>query len=168
MPVGAPSFAEGLRWGAEVFHALKIVLDPGATTTVGDEGGYGPSLPSNEYAIDAVLEGIVKAGYEPGSDLVIALDPASTEFFDAASGTYVLPGDDRTLTGHDMVEFWEDWTARYPIASIEDGLAEDDWRIGLTCDRGLAIRAACRRRSLRHESRPAGAGHREGGGTRFW
>ncbi len=128
MPVGAPSFAEGLRWGAEVFHALKNVLKArGAATTVGDEGGYGPSLPSNENAIDAVLEGIVKAGYEPGRDLVIALDPAATEFFDAATGNYVLKGDDRTLSGHEMVEFWEDWTARFPIASIEDGLAEDDW-----------------------------------------
>jgi enolase len=128
MPVGAPSFAQGLRWGAEVFHALKSVLKTrGAATTVGDEGGYGPSLPSNENAIDAVLEAIVKAGYEPGRDLVIALDPAATEFFDAATGNYVLNGEDRTLSGHEMVKFWEDWTARFPIASIEDGLAEDDW-----------------------------------------
>jgi enolase len=128
MPVGAPSFAEGLRWGAEVFHALKNVLKAqGAATTVGDEGGYGPSLPSNESAIDAVLEAIAKAGYEPGRDLVIALDPAATEFFDAATGNYVLKGDDRTLTGPEMVAFWEDWTARFPIASVEDGLAEDDW-----------------------------------------
>jgi enolase len=128
MPVGAPSFTEGLRWGAEVFHALKSVLKAqGAATTVGDEGGYGPSLPSNESAIDAVLEAIAKAGYEPGRDLVIALDPAATEFFDAATGHYVLKGDDRTLTGAEMVEFWEDWAARFPIASVEDGLAEDDW-----------------------------------------
>jgi enolase len=128
MPIGAPSFAEGLRWGAEVFHALKNVLKArGAATTVGDEGGYGPSLPSNENAIDSVLEAIAKAGYEPGRDLVIALDPAATEFFDAATGSYVLNGDDRTLSGHEMVKFWEDWTARFPIASIEDGLAEDDW-----------------------------------------
>jgi enolase len=128
MPIGAPSFAEGLRWGAEVFHALKNVLKArGAATTVGDEGGYGPSLPSNESAIDAVLEAIAKAGYEPGRDLVIALDPAATEFFDAANGSYVLNGEDRTLSGHEMVKFWEDWTARFPIASIEDGLAEDDW-----------------------------------------
>jgi enolase len=128
MPVGAPSFAEGLRWGAEVFHALKTVLKTrGAATTVGDEGGYGPSLPSNENAIDAVLEAIVKAGYEPGRDLVIALDPAATEFFDAATGNYVLNGDDRTLSGQEMVKFWQDWITRFPIASIEDGLAEDDW-----------------------------------------
>ena len=128
MPIGAPSFAEGLRWGAEVFHALKNVLKArGAATTVGDEGGYGPSLPSNESALDAVLEGIIKAGYEPGHDLVIALDPAATEFFDAATGSYILKGEERKLTGQEMVEFWANWTARFPIASIEDGLAEDDW-----------------------------------------
>jgi len=128
MPIGAPSFAEGLRWGAEVFHALKNVLKAqGAATTVGDEGGYGPSLPSNESAIDAVLEAIAKAGYEPGRDLVIALDPAATEFFDATTGSYILKGDDRTLTGPEMVQFWKDWTTRFPIASVEDGLAEDDW-----------------------------------------
>jgi enolase len=128
MPVGAPSFAEGLRWGTEVFHALKGVLRVrGAATTVGDEGGYGPSLSSNETAIDAVLEGMVKAGYEPGRDLVIALDPAATEFFDASDGRYVLRGEEITLTGEEMVEFWSGWTASYPIVSIEDGLAEDDW-----------------------------------------
>lgn len=126
MPVGAPSFAEGLRWGTEVFHALKGVLTAlGAATTVGDEGGYGPSLPSNEAALDAVLEAIRKAGYEPGRDIVIALDPAATEFFD--HGKYVLKGEGRTLSGLEMVAFWADWTERYPIASIEDGLAEDDW-----------------------------------------
>jgi enolase len=126
MPVGAPSFAEGLRWGTEVFHALKGVLkEQGAATTVGDEGGYGPSLPSNEAALEAVLEGIRRAGYEPGRDLVIALDPAATEFF--SNGDYVLKGEGRTLTGAEMVGFWADWTERYPIASIEDGLAEDDW-----------------------------------------
>ena len=129
MPVGAPSFAEGLRWGAEVFHALKGVLKArGAATTVGDEGGYGPSLPSNEAALEAVLEGITKAGYEPGRDLMIALDPAATEFFDEATGNYILLGEGRTLTGAEMIEFWEDWAARFPIASIEDGLAEDDWQ----------------------------------------
>jgi enolase len=126
MPVGAPSFAEGLRWGTEVFHALKGVLKAkGAATTVGDEGGYGPSLPSNEAALDAVLEAITKAGYEPGRDLVIALDPAATEFFE--DGKYVLKGEGRTLSGEEMVAFWADWSERYPIASIEDGLAEDDW-----------------------------------------
>ena len=126
MPVGAPSFAEGLRWGAEVFHALKGVLKAqGAATTVGDEGGYGPSLSSNEAALEAVLEGIAKAGYEPGRDLVIALDPASTEFYQG--GSYVLNGEGRTLSGDEMVAFWTDWVERFLIASIEDGLAEDDW-----------------------------------------
>jgi enolase len=126
MPVGAPTFAEGLRWGAEVFHALKGVLHQrGFATTVGDEGGYGPSLPSNEAALDAVLEAIAKAGYEAGRDLVIALDPAATEFFE--DGKYVLKGEGRTLSGPEMVDFWADWVERYPIASIEDGLAEDDW-----------------------------------------
>ncbi len=126
MPIGAPTFSEGLRWGTEVFHALKGVLTKlGAATTVGDEGGYGPSLPSNEAALDAVLEAIAKAGYEPGRDLVIALDPAATEFFE--DGKYVLRGEGRTLSGDEMIDFWQDWIERYPIASIEDGLAEDDW-----------------------------------------
>lgn len=126
MPVGAPTFAEGLRWGTEIFHSLKSVLKKlGAATTVGDEGGYGPSLPSNEAALDAVLEAITKAGYEPGRDVTIALDPAATEFFE--DGNYVLKGEGRTLSGDEMVNFWSDWTARYPITSIEDGLAEDDW-----------------------------------------
>ena len=128
MPIGAPSFAEGLRWGAEVFHALKDVLNArGAATTVGDEGGYGPSLPSNEAALDAVLEGIARAGYEPGKDLVIALDPAASEFFNTAEATYELKGEERILSGDEMVAFWADWSDRFPIASIEDGLAEDDW-----------------------------------------
>jgi enolase len=126
MPVGAPTFAEGVRWGTEVFHALNGVLKKiGAATTVGDEGGYGPSLPSNEAALDAVLEGIRQAGYEPGRDLVIALDPAATEFY--VDGNYVLKGEGRTLSGSEMIDFWQDWVDRYPIASIEDGLAEDDW-----------------------------------------
>jgi enolase len=126
MPVGAPSFAEGLRWGAEVFQALKGVLtERGAATTVGDEGGYGPSLPSNEAALEAVLEGIRRAGYEPGRDLVIALDPAATEFYH--DGQYTLKGEGRTLSGEEMIAFWQDWVDRYPIASLEDGLAEDDW-----------------------------------------
>ncbi|MGH2614662.1 MAG: phosphopyruvate hydratase [Thermomicrobiales bacterium] len=128
MPTGAPSFAEGLRWGTEVFHALKGVLKAqGAATTVGDEGGYGPSLPSNEAALDAVLEAIARAGYLPGRDLVIALDPAATEFYNAESGNYALKGEGRTLSGEEMVGFWTDWAERFPIASIEDGLAEDDW-----------------------------------------
>jgi len=127
MPVGAPSFREGLRWGTEVFHALKAVLhERGMNTSVGDEGGYAPSLPSNEEAVDVVLEAIAKAGYRAGEDLVIALDPAATEFYQ--DGNYVLAGEGRTLSGEEIVGFWADWCAKYPIVSIEDGLAEDDWQ----------------------------------------
>jgi enolase len=128
MPVGAPSFAEGLRWGTEVFHALEGVLKKqGAATTVGDEGGYGPSLPSNEAALEAMMEAVTAAGYEPGRDLVIALDPAATEYYDTASNRYMLKGEGRSLSSNEMVDFWANWVTRYPIASIEDGLAEDDW-----------------------------------------
>ncbi len=126
VPVGAPSYKEGLRWGTEVFHALKGVLHGrGLPTSVGDEGGYAPSLPSNEGAVEVILEAIGKAGYEAGVDLVLALDPAATEFYD--DGSYRLAGEGRTLSREEMVGFWGDWVERYPIASIEDGLAEDDW-----------------------------------------
>jgi enolase len=126
MPVGAPSFAEGLRWGTEVFHALKKVLsDRGMNTNVGDEGGYAPSLGSNEEAIEVVLLAIKKAGYEAGRNLVIALDPASSEFF--ADGQYDLKGEGRRLSSSEFVDYLATWTEKYPIASIEDGLAEDDW-----------------------------------------
>ena len=126
MPVGAPTYREGLRWGTEVFHALKAVLKQrGMNTRLGEEGGYPPSLASNEDAVAVVLEAIERAGYRAGDDIVIALDPASTEYF--ADGSYVLAGEGRTLSGAEMVDFWADWTARYPIVSIEDGLAEDDW-----------------------------------------
>jgi enolase len=126
MPVGAPSFGEGLRMGAEVFHALKGILhDRGLGTGVGDEGGFAPSLDSNEAAIKVVTEAIEKAGYRPGEDLLIALDPASTEFFN--NGKYELKGEGRTLKSAEMIDYWVDWTANYPVRSIEDGLAEDDW-----------------------------------------
>jgi enolase 1/2/3 len=126
MPIGAPTFREGVRWGAEVFHALKGVLQKrGANTNVGDEGGYAPSLPSNEDAVAVVLEAIERAGYRPGEDCAIALDPAASEFY--VDGAYKLAGEGRTLTGTEMVEFWTAWVERYPIVSIEDGLAEDDW-----------------------------------------
>jgi enolase len=126
MPVGAPTFREGVRWGAEVFHGLKGVLQKrGANTNVGDEGGYAPSLPSNEDAVAVVLEAIERAGYRPGEDCAIALDPAASEFY--VDGAYKLAGEGRTLTGTEMVEFWTAWVERYPIVSIEDGLAEDDW-----------------------------------------
>jgi enolase len=126
MPVGATSFREGLRMGVEVYHALKALLhDRGLSTSVGDEGGFAPSLPGNEEAVQVVLEAIEKAGYKPGEDAVIALDPASTELF--SDGNYVLPKEGRTLTSEEMVEHWASWVAKYPIRSIEDGLAEDDW-----------------------------------------
>src|SRR5215213_7612735 len=126
MPVSAESFSEGLRWGTEVFHALKKVLATrGMNTNVGDEGGYAPSLASNEEAIQVVLKAIKDAGYEPGRDLVIALDPASTEFFD--DGVYDLKGEGRQLTSAEFVDYLAEWTEKYPIISIEDGLAEDDW-----------------------------------------
>ena len=126
MPVGAPSFAEALRWGSEVYQALKGVLkEKGYSTGVGDEGGFAPSLKANEEAIEVILAAIEKAGYEPGEQVRIALDPAASEFFE--DGHYVLAKEGRTLTGEEMVEFYADWVERYPIISIEDGLAEDDW-----------------------------------------
>jgi len=126
MPVGAETFSEGLRMGAEVYQALKAVLhDGGFATSVGDEGGFAPSLEGNEAAVQVVLQAIERAGYRPGQDLVIALDPASTELYD--NGKYVLAKEGRALTSAEMVEHWASWVAKYPIRSIEDGLAEDDW-----------------------------------------
>jgi enolase len=126
MPIGASSFAEGLRWGAEVFHALKKVLaDRKMNTNVGDEGGYAPSLGSNEEAVEVILRAIQSAGYEPGRDLVIALDPASSEFYE--DGSYVLKGEGRTLTSAELIDYWAAWVDKYPIALLEDGLSEDDW-----------------------------------------
>jgi phosphopyruvate hydratase len=126
MPVGAETYSEGLRWGTEVFHALKgALVKAGLNSNVGDEGGCAPSLPSNEDAIKLVTDAIEKAGYKPGEQIAIALDPASTELYRA--GKYELAGEGRTLTPSEMVDYWADWTARYPIVSLEDGLAEDDW-----------------------------------------
>jgi len=126
MPVGAPSFAEALRWGAETYHALKKVLkDKGYSTGIGDEGGFAPALKSNEEAVELIIEAIQQAGYEPGADIFVALDPAASEVFD--EGKYVLQKEGRTLSGEEMVDFYEGWLEKYPIISIEDGLAEDDW-----------------------------------------
>jgi enolase len=129
MPVGAPTFAEALRWGVEVFHRLKAALKKrGYSTAVGDEGGFAPNCRSNEEAIEVVLEAIVAAGYKPGEQIAIALDPAASEFFDKASGKYVFKKSDRSEhSPGQMVEFWSDWVTRYPIVSLEDGMAEDDW-----------------------------------------
>jgi enolase len=125
-PLGAPSFREALRWAAETFHALGALLhERGFATTVGDEGGYAPSLGSNEEAIAAVLEAIERAGYRAGEQIAIALDPATTELFE--DGSYVLGREGRTLDSAGMIDFWADWADRYPIVSLEDGLAEDDW-----------------------------------------
>ncbi|HEU4862867.1 MAG TPA: phosphopyruvate hydratase [Candidatus Limnocylindria bacterium] len=126
VPLGAPSFREGLRWAAETFHALgKLLHEQGFATTVGDEGGYAPSLGSNEDAIAAVLTAIERAGYAAGEQIAIALDPATTELY--SDGRYSLAREDRTLTGSELIDFWADWLDRYPIVSLEDGLAEDDW-----------------------------------------
>jgi enolase len=127
MPVGAPSFREALRWGAETFHALKSVLKKrGYSTAVGDEGGFAPSLKANVEAIEVILEAIVQAGYKPGEQIAIALDPASSEFF--KDGKYIFKKSDKSVkTSEQMVSFWEEWVRQYPIVSIEDGLAEDDW-----------------------------------------
>ncbi len=127
MPFGAESFSEGLRMGTEVFHALKAVLKKkGHSTNVGDEGGFAPNLNSNEQAIEFVLEAIKKAGYKSGEDIYIALDAASTEFYKKGKYHFESTGD--VLTSSEMVDFWKGWTSKYPIVSIEDGLAEDDWK----------------------------------------
>ena len=129
MPVGAPNFSEGLRWGVEVFHALKTALNKhGYSTAVGDEGGFAPSCKSNEEAIQIVLEAIAAAGYKPGEQVSIALDPASSEFFDQASGKYVFKKSDKSAhASSEMAAYWTKWAEKYPIVSIEDGMAEDDW-----------------------------------------
>ncbi len=128
MPVGAKHFAEGLRMGAEVFHALKGVLKKkGLSTNVGDEGGFAPDLPSNEDALKLVMQAIEHAGFKPGEDIVLALDCASTEFYDAKKKRYTLESTGDSLTSAEMAAMWADWAKRYPIVSIEDGMAEDDW-----------------------------------------
>ena len=129
MPVGASSFREGLRMITEVFHNLKTVLKAkGYNTSVGDEGGFAPNLKSNEEAIEVILAGIEKAGYKPGEEIYLALDPAASEFFDKEKGRYVFKkSDKRELSPEEMVDFWADWVEKYPIISIEDGMAEDDW-----------------------------------------
>ena len=126
MPVGAPTFREGLRWGAEVYQSLKKVLqDRGYATNVGDEGGFAPSLPSNEAALEVIVEAIQKAGYTPGEQVMLAMDPAVTEIYEG--GKYHLARENRSLTSAEMVDYWADIASRYPLISLEDGLAEDDW-----------------------------------------
>ena len=128
MPVGAPSFSEALRWGVETFHTLKGVLKKkGYNTAVGDEGGFAPSLKSNEEAIELVVEAIQQAGYKPGEQIAIALDPAASEFYQ--DGKYVFKKSDKSVkTSEEMVKYWANWVNKYPIVSLEDGFAEDDWK----------------------------------------
>lgn len=126
MPVGAESFHEAIRWGSEIYQSLKKVLhDRGLSTTVGDEGGFAPSLPSNEAPLQVIMEAIEKAGYRPGEQIMLAMDPACTEIY--ADGTYHLKRDGKVLSSAEMVDYWADIAARYPLISLEDGLAEDDW-----------------------------------------
>lgn len=129
MPLGAPSFHEALRWGVEVFHNLKTVLKKnGYSTAVGDEGGFAPNLKSNEEALERILEAITAAGYKPGEQVAIAVDPAASEFYDKASKKYIFKKSDKSArTSDEIVQFWANWVRQYPIVSIEDGLAEDDW-----------------------------------------
>jgi len=129
MPAGAPSLSEALRYGSEIFHSLKSVLRAKKySTNVGDEGGFAPEIKSNEEAIEIILEAIEKAGYRPGEDVSIALDPASSEFYDNDSGLYVFhKSDGRKLSSEEMADYWVEWVEKYPIVSLEDGLQEDDW-----------------------------------------
>ncbi|MEZ4540174.1 MAG: phosphopyruvate hydratase [Chloroflexota bacterium] len=126
MPVGASSYSEGLRWGVEIYHSLKKVLGKkGYGTTVGDEGGFAPRVSANSEAVDLILEAIKEAGYKAGEDIMLAMDPAASEFYE--DGKYHLKVEGKTLSGPEMVDFWESWADKYPIISIEDGLHEDDW-----------------------------------------
>lgn len=128
MPVGASTFSESLRWGVEIFHHLKNVLkEKGYSTNVGDEGGFAPNIGSNEEAIETVLAAIEKAGFTPGQEVYIAMDAAASEFYNAESGLYTFKSDGRQFTSEELVSYWVDWTKKYPIISIEDGLDEDDW-----------------------------------------
>ncbi len=126
MPTGAPTFSEALRWGVEIYHALRQTLhDRGLSTGIGDEGGFAPSLQSNEQAVEVIIEAIHRAGFEEGREVHLALDPATSELYE--DGYYHLAKEGRRLTSEQMVAFWEDWVRKYPIISLEDGMAEDDW-----------------------------------------
>ena len=128
MPLGAASFAEGLRWGAEIYHALKSVLkERGYTALVGDEGGYAPALKANAEAVEVILAAIEKSGFKAGEEVALALDPAASEFYDEETKKYNLRKEGRQLNSEEMVAFWKSWVDQYPIVSIEDGLAQDDW-----------------------------------------
>ena len=154
VPYGAEKFSEALRWGAEVFHTLKGVLKKrGYSTSVGDEGGFAPNLKSNDEALEVVLEAITQAGYKPGEQIGIALDPAASEFYDAARRSTSSRNPTRASAPREqMVEFWADWVRQYPIVSIEDGMAEDDWDGWKTAHRQARQEDSVgRRRSVRHQ-----------------
>jgi enolase len=139
MPVGAASFSEALRWGAETYHALRALLsERGMSTAVGDEGGFAPDLPHNEDAVTLLLEAIERAGRVPGEEIALALDPATSELWD--DGSYVLAGEGRTLSPAELVDYWVDLADRYPIVSIEDGMAEEDWDGWAACTKALGGR----------------------------
>ncbi len=167
MPIGAETFSDALRWGTETFHTLKGVLKKkGYNTAVGDEGGFAPSLKSNEEAIELILEAIEKAGYTPGEDIAIALDPASSEFYDKEAGKYIFKkSDKRELSSAEMAAFWQSWTEKYPIVSIEDGLAEDDWDGWKILTDAIGDRVQLvGDRPLRHQHPAPPAGNRAKGG----
>ena len=162
MPVGAPSFSEALRWGVETFHTLKGVLKKkGYNTAVGDEGGFAPSLKSNAEAIEVILEAITQAGYKPGEQIAIALDPAASEFYDSDKKKYVFKKSDKSEhSSEQMVKFYADWARQYPIVSLEDGLAENDWDGWKTADRRAGQQDSVgRRRHLRDQHRHLPARH---------
>jgi enolase len=139
MPVGAASFSEALRWGTETYHALRTILaERGLSTAVGDEGGFAPDLPANEDAVRLLVEAIELAGRVPGDEVALAMDPATSELWD--DGSYLLPGEGRTLTTAELVDYWVDLTERYPIVSIEDGMAEEDWDGWAALTRALGSR----------------------------
>jgi enolase len=139
MPVGAASFSEALRWGTETYHALRTILNErGMSTAVGDEGGFAPDLPQNEDAIKLLLEAIERAGRLPGEEIALALDPATSELWD--DGAYVLAGEGRTLSSEELVDYWVELADRYPIVSIEDGMAEEDWDGWAACTKALGGR----------------------------
>ncbi len=164
LPVGAVSFSEALRWGVETYHALRGLLrDRGLSTALGDEGGFAPDLPSNEEALKLLLAAIEKAGYQPGTEIALGLDVAASEIFD--DGKYLLAGEQRSFTSSEFTDYLADLCGRYPIVSVEDGMAEDDWDGWVTLTARLGGRcAARRRRRVRHQHRAPGPGDRGRGG----
>jgi enolase len=141
MPLGAPTFSEGIRWGAEIYHNLKTVLkSKGYTALVGDEGGYAPALKANSEAVEVILTAIEKAGYKAGEQVAIALDPAASEFYDTEEKVYNLRKEGKKLNSEQMVAFWKSWVEQYPIVSLEDGLAQDDWEGWILLNKELGNR----------------------------